>query len=217
MDTRAGKQMKKKGQNTRNNHHTLAVGICFEPLEPRLLLSGSWGAGVDASPSDSQANTPDERGRETVALHADAGISDTQASQQQLQLIGRIDLLANASVLNAFPAGEALENADHGAATAESASSTAAVRSQELVFVDAGIQNHSQLVDDILANADDDRVIEVIVLDADHDGVEQVSQALADRQDLDAVHFVTHGDDGAVKLGAYLARQRQCRGLCEAI
>ena len=112
--------MLKKGQSTRNKRHTLAVGICFEPLEPRLLLSGSWGAGVDASPADSQANTPDERGRETVALHADAGISDPQASQQhQLQIIGRIDLLANAPVLKAFPAGEAIESADHGAATAD--------------------------------------------------------------------------------------------------
>ena len=65
--------------------------------------------------------------------------------------------------------------------------------SQELVFVDTGIQNYAQLVDDIIANADDDRSFEVIVLEADRDGVEQISRALADRQDLDAVHFVTHG------------------------
>ena len=72
MDTKTGKQMKKKGQNTQNNHHTLAVGVCFEPLEPRLLLSGSWGAGVDASPAESQANAPGGFGQETVVLHADA-------------------------------------------------------------------------------------------------------------------------------------------------
>ena len=52
-----------------------------------------------------------------------------------------------------------------------------------------------------MANADDDRSFEVIILEADRDGVEQISQALADRQDLDAVHFVTHGEDGVVKLG----------------
>ena len=195
--------MLKKGQNTRNKRHRLAAGICFEPLEPRLLLSGSWGAGVEASPAESQANTPGNRGQETVALHADANISDPQAWQQQrLQTIGRVDLLANASVLNAFPAGEALEETDHGAAPADLASSTAAVRSQELVFVDTGIQNYAQLVDDIMANADDDRSFEIIMLESDRDGVEQISRALADRQDLDAVHFVTHGDDGVVKLGA---------------
>ena len=32
--------------------------------------------------------------------------------------------------------------------------------------------------------------------------MDQISRALADRQDLDAVHFVTHGEDGAVKLGS---------------
>ena len=74
--------------------------------------------------------------------------------------------------------------------------------SQELVFVDTGIQNYAQLVDDIMANADDDRSFEVIMLESDRDGVDQISRALADRQDLDAVHFVTHGEDGAVKLGA---------------
>ena len=203
MDTKAGKDMLKKGQSTRNIEHKPSAGICFEPLEPRLLLSGTWGAGVDASPADSQANTPGGSGQDTAVLHADSGISDLQVLQQhRLQTIGRIDLLANAPVLNAFPAGESLENADHGAATADPASSLTADRSQEIIFVDSGIQNYAQLVDDILANADDDRSLEVIVLDADRDGVGQISQVLAGRQDLDAVHFVTHGDDGAVKLGA---------------
>ena len=27
------------------------IGICFEPLEPRLLLSGSWGAGKTELPN----------------------------------------------------------------------------------------------------------------------------------------------------------------------
>ena len=203
MGTKAGKKMLKKGQRTRNSRNKSSAGVCFEPLEPRLLLSGSWGAGVDASPAESQANAPGGFGQETVALHADAGISDPQAWQQhRLQIIGRVDLLASAPVLNALPAGEALENADHSAAPAEPASSTVAVRTHELVFVDAGIQNYAQLVDDIMANADDDRSFEVIMLDADRNGVDQISRVLADRQDLDAVHFVTHGDEGAVKLGS---------------
>ena len=103
-------KMPKKGQSTRNKRHMPAAGICFEPLEPRLLLSGSWGAGVEASPSDSQANAPGGLGQDTAVLHADAGISDPQSWQHhRLQIIGRVDLLANAPVLNAFPAGEALE------------------------------------------------------------------------------------------------------------
>ena len=183
-----------KKPRRKREYQSNSVGILLEPLEPRLLLSGSWGAGVEASPAESQANTHGNRGQETVALHADANISDPQAWQQQrLQTIGRIDLLANAPVLKAFPAGEAIESADHGAATAD--------RTQELIFVDAGIQNYAQLVDDIMANTDDNRSFEVIILEADRDGVEQISRVLADRQDLDAVHFVTHGEAGAAKLG----------------
>ena len=130
-------------------------------------------------------------------------ISNPQASQEhRLQIIGRVDLITNAPVLKAFPAGESLENDDHSAAPADPASSTTAVMSRELVFVDAGIQNYAQLVDDIMSSQDDDRAFEIIILESDRDGVEQISQALADRQDLDAVHFVTHGEAGAVKLGA---------------
>ena len=76
-----GNKMLKKGKRIRKKHSALAVGICFEPLEPRLLLSGSWGAGVDASSEESQANAPGGFGQETVALHADAGLSDPQAWQ----------------------------------------------------------------------------------------------------------------------------------------
>ena len=113
MGTKTGNKILNKAQSIRKKHSASPAGICFEPLEPRLLLSGSWGAGVEASPADSQANTPGERGRETVALHADAGLSDPQAWQQhRLQIIGRVDLLANAPVLNAFPAGEAIGDAE---------------------------------------------------------------------------------------------------------
>ena len=39
MDTKAGKKMLRKGKSTRNSRHKPSVGICFEPLEPRQLLS----------------------------------------------------------------------------------------------------------------------------------------------------------------------------------
>ena len=191
MVMKTNKKMLDKDHRIRNKRHTLAVGVCFEPLEPRLLLSGSWGAGVDASPADSQASTPDKRGAEAVALHADARISDQQ------QMLGRIDLLAQAPAFNGMDENEATDTVGKTAA----ANKDAVVQSQEVVFVDAGIQHYASLVDDILASADDSRSLEVIVLNADDNGIDQISEVLADRQDLDAVHLVTHGDDGAVKLG----------------
>ncbi len=83
----------------------------------------------------------------------------------------------------------------------EASASAAEQQSQEIVFVDAGVDNHQQLVDDLLANSDTSRNIEVVVLDRDQDGIEQISAVLQDRDDLDAVHIISHGSDGSVELG----------------
>ncbi len=71
----------------------------------------------------------------------------------------------------------------------------------ELVIVDTSVDNFQQLVDDLMNNEDEHRNIEVVLLDADSDGVEQVSEVLSQYRDLDALHLVTHGDDAAFRLG----------------
>jgi hypothetical protein len=71
----------------------------------------------------------------------------------------------------------------------------------ELVFVDTGADGYQQLVDDLLANADSGRELEVYLLEGRRDGVEQISEILAGYRDVDAVHLVSHGTEGQVKLG----------------
>jgi hypothetical protein len=93
-----------------------------------------------------------------------------------------------------------LDNGDTAAGT-NGDTAAAEQQSQEVVFVDAGVDNYQQLVDDILGNADADRNIEVVVLDQDKDGIEEISEFLAGRDDLDAVHIISHGDDGSIQLG----------------
>ncbi|MCP4341094.1 MAG: DUF4347 domain-containing protein, partial [Desulfobulbaceae bacterium] len=73
--------------------------------------------------------------------------------------------------------------------------------SQELVFVDSGVHDYKQLVEDILANPSDGRQIDVIILDSNQEGIAQVSETLGVYDNLDAVHFVSHGTNQAVKLG----------------
>ncbi|MDA1250804.1 MAG: DUF4347 domain-containing protein [Planctomycetota bacterium] len=72
----------------------------------------------------------------------------------------------------------------------------------EVVFVDTSVEDYQQLLDDLWSNDDPTREFEVVLLQNSRDGIEQISEALAERSDLDAVHFVTHGTDRAVKLGA---------------
>ncbi|MDH3390016.1 MAG: DUF4347 domain-containing protein, partial [Gammaproteobacteria bacterium] len=74
-------------------------------------------------------------------------------------------------------------------------------QSQEIVFVDAGVDNYQQLVDDLQNNTDSGRNIEVVVLDRERDGIEEISEFLSHRDDLDAIHIISHGDDGSVQLG----------------
>ncbi len=81
------------------------------------------------------------------------------------------------------------------------AGEVAAIIRQELVFVDMGVEGYERLVDDLLAGAAEGRNLEVVLLDAERDGVAQITETLARYQELDAIHIVSHGDAGSVQLG----------------
>ena len=73
--------------------------------------------------------------------------------------------------------------------------------STELVFVDAGVQGYDRLLADLVAQNDAQYQIEVYVLDGKRDGIEQVSEVLAGYSGLDAVHIISHGNNGSIELG----------------
>jgi len=87
---------------------------------------------------------------------------------------------------------------------AESPESHDTAVSRELVFVDSGAENYQKLLDDLWSNTDPSRQLDVVLLSSQRDGVEQISETLAQYsgEKLDAVHFITHGTDRAVKLGS---------------
>ena len=85
-------------------------------------------------------------------------------------------------------------------ATPETVEQTAAEQRRELVLVNEDVADYEQLIAD-LQGSDDNRIIEVVVLESDRNGIEQVSEILSERSDLAAVHIFSHGSDGAVKLG----------------
>jgi VCBS repeat-containing protein len=214
--------MRKKSVNGRRERHASNTGICFEALEPRLLLSGSWGAAVDGPSPNTQANTPNDFNQDTVALYDATGSTATDTQLQSPQVdVGFIDLLADAPALNLFNENDATANAaavpdapttlqPTAATLAEPSANdlnasqpdmTNAVRGRELVLVNANVTDYEKLIADLQAN-DDNRIFEVMVLEADRDGIEQVSEILAERSDLAAVHFITHGSDGQINLGS---------------
>ena len=97
---------------------------------------------------------------------------------------------------------------DHAAAKANEAA-TVDVARQEIVFVDTSTQNYEQLVADIRGRSGPGTQTEVVLLDAERNGIAQISEALAGRSDIDAVHILSHGETGALKLGNVWLTQAQ--------
>ncbi|MFL5327544.1 MAG: DUF4347 domain-containing protein [Gemmataceae bacterium] len=72
----------------------------------------------------------------------------------------------------------------------------------ELVFIDSRVADWRDLVRDLQNQTSEVRQIDFVMLSPSRDGIGQVSEALAKYRDLDAVHFVTHGNSTGVQLGA---------------
>ena len=70
----------------------------------------------------------------------------------------------------------------------------------ELVVIDSSVPDYQALVDDLLENKVGTR-IEILILDDSSDGIGQITSQIAALSGVDAIHIVSHGSDGAVRLG----------------
>lgn len=66
---------------------------------------------------------------------------------------------------------------------------------REILFIDPGVKEYQKL----LAGASPDH--QVVVLDANQDGIQQIADVLANLGQFDAIHILSHGDDAQVTLG----------------
>ncbi|MCF6202967.1 MAG: DUF4347 domain-containing protein [Methylococcaceae bacterium] len=71
----------------------------------------------------------------------------------------------------------------------------------ELVFVDAGVENYEQLIDDLNSQGNGSRIFSVFILDSGKNGIEQITNELQNYGDVDAIHILSHGTQGSVSLG----------------
>nr|WP_314706606.1 DUF4347 domain-containing protein [uncultured Comamonas sp.] len=65
---------------------------------------------------------------------------------------------------------------------------------QEVVFVDGQVANLAELLQGLPGT-------EVVVLDSNQDGLQQIADYLKNRSGIDAIHLLSHGADGTVELG----------------
>ena len=102
------------------------------------------------------------------------------------------------------PSGAEFRNiADTGAPTVVTSAAVAPIqRTNELVFVDTATPDYQQLIDDMRSSAlAQGRNLEFVLIDADKDGIRKITDTLAQKSDLDAIHIISHARDGSVQLG----------------
>ena len=75
-------------------------------------------------------------------------------------------------------------------------------RTHEVVFVDTASPDYQRLVEDLRTGAlAQGRDLEFVLIDAGRDGIRRITDTLAQKSELDAIHIVSHAADGAVQLG----------------
>jgi len=163
-------------------------------LEDRILLSASPAAVmVESAPAAESVEVASPLAGESASLFeaATAGSSDETGES--------IDAAQPAALSN-----DAETSGEPDSAQLESAAQTNTPFEQaatEVVFVDDSVADFEQLIADLQAQRDAGRAVDFFVLDSQQDGIDQIAETLQRYSDLDAVHIVSHGSDGAVKLG----------------
>ncbi len=73
---------------------------------------------------------------------------------------------------------------------------------QEIVFIAPGVDDYQSLIDDVTGQQSQDRQFSIHLLDSNSSVIEQISEVLAGRSSLDAIHIVSHGQSGELALGS---------------
>ena len=144
----------------------------FYPLEDRILLSAE---GAD----EIQLAEPDP---ELVAALLPDSTADGEAPKQAPPLVATDDSLPATTDVADLPVFDP-------------------ALPLEVVFVDAGVEDAETLLDSLRAETGEATQWLVVELDADRDGVEQITAVLSELSDVDAVHLVSHGDGEGLQLG----------------
>jgi len=79
-------------------------------------------------------------------------------------------------------------------------------QSNEIVFIDSGVSNANELISDINPAAS------VYFIDTETDGVDQLAGILANHSNVDAIHIISHGEQGRLNLGSSVLSSESMSG-----
>ena len=80
------------------------------------------------------------------------------------------------------------------------------LQTNEVVFIDTAVSNVDELVSEINPAAS------IYFIDASADGVEQIADILADYSNVDAIHIISHGEQGRLNLGSSVLTTESING-----
>ncbi len=177
-------------------------------LEERILMSATPLV-VDANVNEASSSI------DVMAANDSAAASDTAAGNNE-------DVRTSDAILDTIDTAENLISdylADEDSRITDSSSSLTLEQSttsaldvladhidallrHEVVFVQEDLFDRDAVVAEFAARgAEQGRAFEFVVLSSKEDGFSQVTAALTDRQDVSAIHILSHGVDGFVQLG----------------
>ncbi|MCG8059007.1 MAG: FG-GAP-like repeat-containing protein, partial [Candidatus Thiodiazotropha endolucinida] len=81
------------------------------------------------------------------------------------------------------------------------------ISTRELVIIDPATPDYQSLVDDLISRDGDGRSFEIVLLDSSANGIEQLNETLAQYQGLNAIHLISHGGEGEIRLGNAMLNQ----------
>ena len=71
----------------------------------------------------------------------------------------------------------------------------------ELVFIDENTPDYQILIEDLENDLAGNKQLEIVLIGADENGINRITETLSNFSNVDAVHLVSHGSDGTVNIG----------------
>ena len=164
-------------------------------LEKRVMFSATP-LGVDVLPQNQQPGLdPGQSADATLPPPSQADGASGPSTQVPDQTV--LDSAPAAATTPATPS-----ETDIASEVDSTGADAQAQQRLELVFVNGDVPDYQRLLEDLAAQSETPTRYESFVLDSSRDGVEQISQTLAACHDVDTIHLVSSGSDGAIKLGS---------------
>ena len=182
----------------------------LEMLEPKILLSAELVGGViDGSvyiADDGLDNFSSQVEFDQWAYQLADKVNSSVLSNVQAPISVQSDSTSDLTFdgIEAFFSEQAMQSDTDGLdqLLAESALQTSSFNDQslELIIIDPRTPDYLELVAGVSSDSDSNYLI--YILDPDLDGVQQVTDLLAQHTGLDALHLISHGTEGSIQLGS---------------